>query len=69
MDDRPSLLSQQSVPQQPPALRRKHRRVTRPGIERESIPGLADDERGGFESNDSRLAADVPPHWGERGHR
>ncbi|QAY63564.1 hypothetical protein ET495_10240 [Xylanimonas allomyrinae] len=46
--------------------RRRHRRVVRAGNEREQVPGVSDDERGGHGDNDQRLLGDVPPHWGRR---
>ncbi|MCA5892956.1 hypothetical protein LEP48_06255 [Isoptericola sp. NEAU-Y5] len=45
------------------ARRRGPRRAVRKGTERESVPGVARDERGGHGSNDERLRRDVPPHW------
>jgi hypothetical protein len=44
--------------------RRKHRRVVRHGTETQTIAGVSRDETGGHGTNDERLRADVPPHWG-----
>ncbi|MCL1899378.1 MAG: hypothetical protein FWG11_02455 [Promicromonosporaceae bacterium] len=42
------------------------RRAVRPGKETASIAGLPRDERDALpETNDHRLAEDVPPHWGK----
>jgi len=46
-----------------PAPRRRPRRAVRRGTEREDVPGVAADERGGHDPNDERLRRDVPPHW------
>jgi hypothetical protein len=43
--------------------RRGPRRAVRRGTEREALPGVSPDERGGHEPNDERLERDVPPHW------
>lgn len=52
--------------------RRRHRRVTRRGVEQEVLPGPSvDEESTGWsegtesagDSNDARLTRDVPPHW------
>jgi hypothetical protein len=62
-DPEPQGPAQQRARSEQPA-RRGHRRVVRPGAEREQIPGVTDDERGGYGENDDRLLRDVPPHWG-----
>lgn len=46
-----------------PPRRRGPRRAVRRGTEREAVPGVSEDERGGHDSNDERLRRDVPPHW------
>ena len=52
--------------------RKRHRRVTRQGAERDVMPGPSSDEvstgwsegqEGADDSNDARLTRDVPPHW------
>ncbi len=61
-ESRPEPQEHVPAPRRP----RRHRRVVRPGTEREQVSGVPQDERGGHGDNDERLMRDVPPHWGRR---